>query len=189
MDADRQQFMVLVPRHTDAMLHVAAAMLGWQEAEDAVQEAALQAWRHWESLRDPGSIRPWLLRITINVCRQWRRGTPGHQAQMRATAVPLDAMSADDLELLVTLDDSPATSDFARALDVRHAINHLPTEQRIVVALRYYADLDASTIGEILGVPAATIRTRLRRALLALRERLDSAMDTPTYNVPRSLER
>ena len=187
-NVDASRYAALMPQHTDAMLRVAGALLGWTDAEDAVQEAAMQAWRHWDSLRDLSSLRPWLLRITVNVCRQWRRGTTGREARMRASAIPLNVDGFSDLEFLATLDDSPGTSDFARALDVRRSVNHLPTDMRIVIALRYYAGLDASAIGKALGIPAATVRTRLRRALLALRERLDSPTGTDDTSASRAVE-
>ncbi|HEX8981406.1 MAG TPA: sigma factor-like helix-turn-helix DNA-binding protein [Ktedonobacterales bacterium] len=50
----------------------------------------------------------------------------------------------------------------------------LPEDMRTVIALRFYAGMDSTEIGELLGEPATTIRGRLRRALLRLRELLDS---------------
>ena len=60
----------------------------------------------------------------------------------------------------------------AEALDVRQAVRTLPDELRRVVALRFYAGMDSTQIGAVLDAPAATIRTRLRRALELLRRDL-----------------
>ena len=72
-----QSFADIVPLYASAMLRVAAALVGPAEAEDAVQEASMRAWQSWTTLRNVDAVRPWLLRITLNVCRQWRRGLKG----------------------------------------------------------------------------------------------------------------
>jgi RNA polymerase sigma factor (sigma-70 family) len=64
------------------------------------------------------------------------------------------------------------TSDHADALDLRAAVNALPDEVRTVVVLRFFAGLDATEIGSALGIPSGTVRSRLHRALLQLRQRL-----------------
>ena len=148
------------------VLRVAATLVGVDDAEDAAQEAILRAWRHWGELRDPAAVRPWLLRITVNVCRQWRRG--GFGARLRQT-LPL---TAEQMDLIAALDADPGASDHTGALDLRATVNHLPAQMRLIVALRYYGDMDASEIGAALGIPASTVRTRLSRALDLLRERL-----------------
>jgi DNA-directed RNA polymerase specialized sigma24 family protein len=64
------------------------------------------------------------------------------------------------------------TSDHTGALDLRAAVRDLPGEQRLVVALRFYGGMRATEIAEALDIPAATVRTRLHRALITLRTRL-----------------
>jgi RNA polymerase sigma-70 factor (ECF subfamily) len=112
-------------------------------------------------------VRPWLLRITVNVCRDWQRGRFGTH---RRRTEPL----SDDppLEQLALIGDDPGASDHAAALDLRRAINSLDEDLRLVVALRYYAGMDATAAGAALGIPSGTVRTRLRRALRLLREQL-----------------
>jgi len=161
--ADR--FAAIVPAHAATMLRVAAALIGPTEAEDAVQEAALRAWQAWGNLRDMNAVRPWLLQITVNVCRQWRRGLKGQQ---QAHLQPLP----DDSSLLALLDADLGASDHTGALDLRAAVSALPIDLRVVVVLRYYANLDATEIGQALNIPAGTVRSRLHRAINALRDRL-----------------
>jgi RNA polymerase sigma-70 factor, ECF subfamily len=121
--------------------------------------------------RDEGSLRAWLLRITVNVCRGWQRGSQGQQ--MRLTrAMPDDEQDSAGLGTLAAPQDEPGTSDHAGALDLRQAVRSLPPHFRVVV-LRYYGGLQASEIADILSVPPVTIRTRHHRALLLLRERLE----------------
>lgn len=170
---EREQFLALVERHTPVLLKVASALVGFTDAEDAAQEAVLQAWRGRATLRNPDAFRPWLLRIAVNVCREWQRGWFGKY--QRASL----SLAADSTQLLGTLGADPSDSGYAAALDLRQAVNALAPELRMAVVLRYYAGMDASEIGAALGVPAPTIRTRLRRALALLRKQLRDSGHLP----------
>jgi RNA polymerase sigma-70 factor (ECF subfamily) len=165
--ADAAEFDALVARHAQKLLAVAAAIVGSADAEDAAQEAIVRAWQAWPTLRERDAFGAWLLRITVNVGRDWLRGRFGTHQRMTE---PLRETEADISVALFAAD--PGASDHAAALDLRHAIGELDAELRVVVALRYYAGLDATEIGNALGAPPSTIRTRLRRALRVLRERL-----------------
>ena len=151
--------------HKRVMICVAAALVGPADAEDAAQEASLRAWRSWDALRDAEAIRSWLLRITVNVCHDWLRGRFGTRVRRTES---LDAAGVD----IARLDLDPGRTHHAAALDLRGAINCLEEPLRVAVVLRYYADLDSAEIGAALSVPAATVRTRLRRALELLQDAL-----------------
>src|SRR5579872_2739753 len=124
-DAAYTRFVALVPEHMDAIVRVAVALIGTGDAEDAAQEAIMRAWRAWPALRDPNAMRSWLLRITVNVCHDWRRGTFG--ARQRLTE-PLD-----DTEEFATIAEGPGNGDHAAALDLRQAVNRLDADLRVVV--------------------------------------------------------
>ncbi|HLZ25597.1 MAG TPA: sigma-70 family RNA polymerase sigma factor [Ktedonobacterales bacterium] len=167
-------FGAVMPAHLPAMLRAAAALVGVADAEDAAQEAILRAWQAWDTLRNPGHARAWLLRITIHVCLDWQRGRFGTR---RALTLPL----FDDAPLpLAMLGADPGASDHTGALDLRQAINALDADLRAAIVLRYYAQMDATEIGAALGVPPATVRGRVRRALIALRARLSGPPARPT---------
>jgi RNA polymerase sigma-70 factor (ECF subfamily) len=161
--AEPTDFSVLVPQHTNAMLRVAAALVGLADAEDAAQEAVLRAWQAWDGLRERDSLRPWLLRITVNVCRGWQRGGFGRRARL------VEPLPEDSAKLLAALDTDPGASDPVGALDLRHAVNALGEDLRVVVVLRYYAGMNATEVADVLRVPPATVRTRLKRAIDQLR--------------------
>ncbi|MEO7001827.1 MAG: sigma-70 family RNA polymerase sigma factor [Ktedonobacterales bacterium] len=172
--AERSRFTALVSPHTRDMLRMAAALVGVTEAEDAAQEAALRAWQAWPTLRDEAATRGWLLRITANVCYQWRRGTFGRAFRL-TEPLPADSQPGagfGDLAELGLLQGDPGASGPTSALDLRQAVNRLDPQARLIVVLRYYAGMDASEIGQMLDAPPATIRTRLRRALETLRKQL-----------------
>lgn len=130
----------------------------------------MRAWQSWSTLRNVNAVRPWLLHITLNVCRQWRRGLKGQQ-QAHLQPLPEDT-ETEYHQLFGMLESDPGTSNHTEALDLRAAINALPSDLRVVVVLRYYAGLDASEIGEVLSIPAGTVRSRLHRALVQIRGRL-----------------
>jgi RNA polymerase sigma-70 factor (ECF subfamily) len=173
--ADAETFATLTPLHTRAMLRVAAALVGADDAEDATQEAIVRAWQAWADLRDLESLRPWLLRITVNVCRQWHRGSFGTRRRMMAR------LPEEGSDFPALLDEDPG--DRVAALDLRQAIYALNDDMRMAVVLRYYGGMDASEIGAALGVPATTVRTRLRRALLVLRHTLGDSGVTPALRL------
>lgn len=163
-----ERFAPLVTPHTEVMARIAAALVGFSDADDAAQEALLRAWRAWPGLRDPASARAWLLQITVNVCYTWRSRRQGLRLGVEDR---LDAGALDQRP-----DPSaPGAMDHVNALDLRHALLALDDDLRRVVALRFYGGMDSFEIGELLAVSPATIRGRLHRALLRLRRLLDDA--------------
>jgi RNA polymerase sigma-70 factor (ECF subfamily) len=165
--ADHDKFVELVPLHMGAVLRVTAALVGMADAEDAAQEAMLRGWQAWPTLRNPAAARGWLLRIAVNVCKDWQRGRFGTRRRMDEPLRDEDSFPGYALARA-----DPGGSDATAALDLRAAINMLDAELREVVLLRHYAGLDSNEIGAALALPPATVRSRLRRALGLLRERL-----------------
>lgn len=173
-DTDLTEFCALIDAQAATLTRVAAALVGMADAEDAAQEAVMRAWRAWPELRVRSAARSWLISITVNVCRDWLRGRFG--ARRRLT----ESLTGDDDEQrpIAQIDADPGASDYAAALDLRHALTTLDEDLRMIVALRYYAGMDSTTIGSALGLPATTIRTKLRRALALLRVRLSVDPDS-----------
>jgi RNA polymerase sigma-70 factor (ECF subfamily) len=142
------------------------------EAEDAAQEAMTRAWQAWPGLRDVAAVRPWLLRITVNVCREWLRGSFGHAMERTR---PLQTEGSALSWRWAPPETDIGTSDHTGALDLRRALGALDESLRIIVVLRYYGGMDATEVGHALDMPPATVRTRLHRALGQLREQLAPA--------------
>lgn len=166
---DTSDFSAIVPLYATSILRVAAALVGPADAEDAAQEAIMRGWQAWPTLRDSGAARSWLLRITVNVCRDWQRGRFGTRRRLT------EPLADDEAIPLALLGGDPGASDHANAMDLRGAIDTLDETLRLVVVLRYYSGMDATEVGAILGIPPATVRTRLRRALRTLRGRMSAA--------------
>jgi RNA polymerase sigma-70 factor (ECF subfamily) len=150
----------LVRRHWDGahraaylIVHDAAA------AEDIAQEAMLAAVRAIDSFDRRRPFRPWLHRIVVNRSLDWLRARarrPEVSAELAAPA-PGAAEQADRI------------SD-----DLMEALAELEPADRALVVLRHLLGYRASELGRMLDMPAATVRTRLARALALLRARLEA---------------
>lgn len=151
----------LYDRYARPCYAFAIRMLGSEsDAEEVLQETFLRAWRSAASY-DPGraSVASWLLAITRNLCidelRRRRRNLP---------AAPLD-----DAAPVPSGERTEAAAEQAIDADrVRAALASLPGEQRSAIELVYYHGLTSSEVGRLLGVPPATVRSRLRLGLLKL---------------------
>ena len=128
-----------------------------QLAEDAVQEAAVNAWRKLHQLRPGSPIQPWFLGIVANQCRAVRRGRWWHVIKREDVAAPVAA-------------GEPWSEG---SLDLRRALARLKMELRSVVVLYYYFDLSLEQIATITGVSLSTARGRLYRAIKYLRPDLE----------------
>lgn len=150
---DKAAFMRLVEPLLPQAYRLAAAMLrSDSDAEDAVQDAVLNAWRHVDRLRPGSSVKPWLLTIVANQCRSYRRSRWWSVVRGLERTESVDTSGPD-----------PA------ALDLRKALYRLPEDQRLVLVLRYYLDLPLEEVGLTLGISAKAARGRVHRALARLR--------------------
>ena len=153
-------FVRLSEEHLDASYRLAHAILGNRaEAEDATHDALIQAWRHWSQLRDQARFAQWFDRILVNTCRNRLRHAKKFQIQDLSPELAIagrDAIgNADDRD------------------QIRAGLAALSPDHRLVVALRYYADLPVEGIAARLGIPVGTVNSRLHYALQHLRAALD----------------
>jgi RNA polymerase sigma-70 factor, ECF subfamily len=181
---DYERFAPLVTPHTATITRIAAALVGIADAEDAAQEALMRAWRAWPQLREADSTRAWLMQITVNVCRTWRARSLGLRQDTR-----------DRLHNAVSLEDVPSVTlgatDHIDALDLRQALLTLSADMRQTIVLRFYLGMDSTEIGDLLRESPATVRSRLRRAVIQLRRTLDDGRQatpatptTPAFDTP-----
>ena len=127
------------------------------DAEEAVQEAFLRAWRFRDSLADVPSIRPWLYRVVVNSCYSKLRREIPHRDR-RAGDEPLAHMAAAD----VGPESSAERGEVADT--VLAALARLPLSLRVPVVLRYYADLSERDIARAIGRRQGTVKSRLHEA-------------------------
>jgi RNA polymerase sigma-70 factor, ECF subfamily len=140
-----------------------------EDARDLCQEAFLRAYRGLRTFKKDARFSSWLYQIALNVCRDRLRRRRGR------TLVSLDELDESGQEAAVLPGPSPL--DLAEARDisdrVARAVASLPDEQREVIVLKEYQGLTFAEIADVLGVPLSTVKTRLYRGLVQLRQRLE----------------
>ena len=140
--------------HLGEFCSVAAAIVqDTEEGKDVVQEAFAVAVRERASYRGDGSLEAWLWRTVVNTARSRRR---------KRVPVPSSSLA----------DDGIAERDGAGA-EVRDVLAQLPERQRVVLYLRYYADLDYRTVAAALGISPGTVAATINAALASLRRRME----------------
>ena len=159
---DQEAFGRLALAVSPAARRVARAILGsGADADDAVQDAFLSAWRAIGRYDAARPFRPWLLRIVVNAATDLRR------RQARRAAAPLSPV-------LEAPGRSPeGAADLALLADrLRAALAELPERQRTAIVLFDAEGWSHAEIAEVLGVPEGTVRSDVFRARRALRPRL-----------------
>lgn len=165
-EGDEDSFAVLVQRHSRPLLGLARGMLGNpQDAEDAVQDAFVSAWRRLPEYRHAAQFRTWMYRITVNRCLTMR--------SRRSPHLPLDAVAepaADDAwsQPARTAEQDAATAALARAL------GELDPGQRVCWMLRELQGLPYKEIAHVTHTTEQTVRGRLFRARRSLQEAMAS---------------
>ncbi len=129
------------------------------EAEDAVHDAAIQAWLHWPDLRDQGRLDAWFDRILVNECRARLR-------RRKIKPLAIDDPSGIATDTLAAVGDREVLHSAMAGLDADH---------RIVVVLRYVAELTPKEIAARTGEREGTVKSRLHYALREMRAALDAA--------------
>jgi RNA polymerase sigma-70 factor, ECF subfamily len=127
------------------------------DAEEAVQDAFLRAWRFRDSLVSVPSIKPWLYRVVVNACYSKLRQEIPHRDQ-RADDAPL-ANRESGLSGPAQRAEESAVAD-----TVLTALRRLPVSLRVPVVLRYYADLSEKDIALAIGRRQGTVKSRLHEA-------------------------
>jgi RNA polymerase sigma-70 factor (ECF subfamily) len=160
LDARAAAFRELVDRRLDAAYRLAAVILGDRvEAEDAVHDAAVVAWRSFRDLRDPARFDAWFQRILVNGCRDRLR------ARARHRVVDLGSELADAEHPR----EADASERTAQRDALERALGALDADHQVVIALRYHADLTVPAIAAALGIPEGTVKSRLHHALGRMR--------------------
>jgi RNA polymerase sigma-70 factor (ECF subfamily) len=162
-EGDRDAFSELAARSIGRLTSVARMILRDEfAAQDAVQEAFIEAWKSLPGLREPDRFDAWTRRLLVRACFRGARRTRRVQAT----------------EIQLTPADEPAVTGGEGRLAMRDQLERglarLPREQRAVVVLVYYLDLPLADAAESLGIPLGTTKSRLNRATSALRAALDA---------------
>ena len=175
----------LMRRHNSRLFRVARAILKEDAAaEDAVQEAYLEAFRHAGTFRGDAQVSTWLTRIVINQSLMRLR-----RQKRDRVIVPFGRQGGDGVsgaeEPADERSESPAAStlraELRRLLERR--IDELPAVFRTVFVMRDVEEMSVQETADLLGIPQATVRTRLFRARALLRQALARDLDSATVDV------
>jgi len=160
---DRDAFSELVA-HSLGRLTAVARMILRDEyaAQDAVQEAFIDAWRSLPGLREPDKFDAWMRRLVVRACFRGARRNK----------------SFEGVGIRLTPATEPVIAGAERDVDIHDQLERglarLPADQRAVLVLVYYLDLPLADAAEAMGVPLGTTKSRLYRATRGLRAAIEA---------------
>ena len=168
-NADRTAFMTFYDRFSPLLFSVAARVLGdRKEAEDVLQEVMLTIWNK-SGEYDPqlGSLSSWAVALTRNKALDRLRARTRRLRLIEEVAIMAEESGAAS---------SPSANDVIhgreRAEMLRAAMKDLPTEQRMAIELAFFTGMSQTDIATRLQQPLGTVKARIRRGMLRLREQL-----------------
>lgn len=139
-----------------------------EDARDVCQEALVKAYRNIDRLREGEKFKSWIHYIALNLCRDRFRSPRARMELVAYEEGGADAPPTRGIEVESVAADRGAEAASLSGL-LKELLETLPAEQRTSIVLREYQGLTSEEIGEIMGVPAATVRTRIYYGLKALR--------------------
>ena len=165
---DGQAFGEIFDEYAGPMLAVAARQLADRRlAEEAVQQAFVQAWRASGSYDPERPLGPWLRSIVRRTAVDaWRR-------ERRHQSHTLDDVAQGDLPTIAP----PAIEDASDAWELRRALDRLPPTEREVVRLSHLEQLTHPEIADRLGIPIGTVKSRSHSAYAKLRAALSPTVE------------
>ena len=183
---DQTAFETLMRRHNGKLFRIARAILRDDaEAEDALQDAYLDAFRHIGDFRGGAALATWLTRIVVNQALMRLR-----KHRRDRVVVPFgqrDTIHLNEAEAEVADERTESPSNATLRAEIRRMlerrIDELPVAFRTVFVMREVEDMTVEETAECLSIPSATVRTRLFRARALLREALAHEMDVATVDV------
>ncbi|MFC5652324.1 RNA polymerase sigma factor [Paenibacillus solisilvae] len=149
---------VLVDKYADMVLRLALAYLGsLADAQDVSQEVYMKLFKHDRAFNDTGHEKAWIIRVTINACKDvirspWRRWF----SPIEEALLPIQHTQSREVVSLVL---------------------ELPRKYRLVIHLYYYEGYKTAEIAELLGHKEGTVRTQLKRARELLKEKITGGLE------------
>jgi RNA polymerase sigma-70 factor (ECF subfamily) len=178
IERDEQAFSEIVRRYQDKVFSLIYRMLGNRpEAEDVAQDVFITVFKTIESFRGEAKFTTWLLRIAANHAKNRikhlaRRPTEGADPDDVSQLRQLPDRPAPPVQAQIDTPDKVLEAAETNAL-MQQAVAALDEDQRLLVVLRDVEELSYEEIGEITGLPEGTIKSRLHRARMAIKEWID----------------
>ena len=173
-NGDAEAFGELYEIYYKEMYRYALCVTGSHElAQDAISDAVYSAFRQIGSLKKTEAFKGWLFRILCAACKRCYT-----ESRQKNTVIRLDDEAIDGNE--------PAEIfDFDISIDLRNALNALSEEEREIVTLSAIGNYKSHEIAKITGYPASTVRSKLKRALKKMRDRLNDVNNSEKRGVKR----
>ena len=170
--ADPATMTAVMRQNNHALWRIARGILrNESEADDVVQDAYVNAFTHLDGFRGDSSLYTWLARITMNeALRRLRRRRPTTDLQGLAETIPVDHAHSLTSSASVNPEHIAARREIRRI--VEQAIDALPPAFRVVFVMRVIEQMSGDETALQLGIPEATVKTRLHRAKQQLRKAL-----------------
>lgn len=163
---DVESFEILIRDYQLRLFRLIISITGnAEDAEDALQETLLQAYRALPKFRGDSSLSTWLYKIALNTTRNWLRSeirSSSERIVMKMAQVGMDQSSSVDEELF----------EHEKRESIRKAILKLPDHYRNAILLRHYRDMSYEEIAEVLGIPVGTVRSRIAKGRCLLMKEL-----------------
>ncbi|MBL9013375.1 MAG: sigma-70 family RNA polymerase sigma factor [Myxococcales bacterium] len=179
-DRDERAFRELIDDHRDRVFNITYRMLGNRaEAEDVAQEVFITVFKTIDSFREESKFSTWLYRVTVNHCKNrikyLARRHDRDKDELDETSQQTNGAVTGTPVRAAQPDKALASAQMEKLL--QEAIAALDDDQRAVVILRDVEDLSIEEICEITGLPDGTVKSRLHRARLVLRKRMQRHVD------------
>ena len=138
-----------------------------EAAKDLFQETFIKANYNLDKFRGDSSIKTWLIRIAVNVCKDYLKSA------YQKNVVPMTQVEEDSLRVE---DDHEQIENADRDEQIRRAVNSLPENYREVVLCVYFREMSVADTSAALGVPEGTVKSRLARAREVLKSKLEGRL-------------
>ncbi len=177
MNGDLNAFNRLVLANQDAVFNTALRIMNDEDlANDITQTAFISAWKHLSSFKGT-TFKPWIIRITINACYDELRKIRRHPTTPLEPAAPDDSENEiEDKEWMIDKTKSPSQQiedkDLMESVD--DCLKKLTEEYRIIITLIDVNEMSYEEASEIIKKPLGTVKSRLLRARLRLRDCIQS---------------
>jgi len=174
---DMQAYGLLVAKYQDRIFNTAYRMVGRREdAEELAQEAFLKALEKISQFRSQSRFYTWLFRIAVNLIISHRR----HSGRIRFQSLAADELGLTQAAGLKARKSGQSPQAAAIKAETRlriaRALEELDDEMRLVIVLRDMEEMDYSQIADVLSVPTGTVKSRIHRARMLLRDKLADLM-------------
>jgi RNA polymerase sigma-70 factor (ECF subfamily) len=174
LDGDTSAFEHIIMRYERRVMNIAMRILGCHDdAHDASQEVFLRVFRYLHRLDLEKPIEPWLMRMTVNVCRDLGRKKRQHRSSS------LEHTSTESMTTSPTDDPYIGLEEEQQRQMLWKALACLSENERVAIVLRDVEGLSTAEVAAILESPEVTVRSRISRGRLKLKEIVDQMSKGP----------